>query len=145
MRRLLVKEARVLGTSQSLCRVVHQSKAVASCYKNAFLENTLTCNFPMQGAADHYDAITVHCKETDLIPDWDKEWIKKYGNLNFSEATNEFRSFMESLIRVPASTVKYYSYHIRNKKGFSFYKRGPNSPWANECRRVYPELKNDQN
>ena len=112
-----------------------------NCYKSAFLKNALTCNFQMQGAADHFDAITVYCEETEMAPHWDKEWMKKYGSLNLSEATNEeWLEYMQSLVRVPAYTVQYFGSHIRNKKGFSFFKRLANSPRADECRRKYPEL-----
>ena len=94
----------------------------------------------MQGG-DHYDAITVFYEETEMVPHWDKEWMKKFGSLNSSEAANEeWHEYMQSMVLVPAYTVQYFSYHIRNKKGFSFFKRGPSSPWTNECRREYPEL-----
>ena len=49
--------------------------AWTSCHKNHMgLENTLSCTFPMQGT-DHVDAITVYCKETKLLPTWDKKWM----------------------------------------------------------------------
>ena len=114
--------------------------ALTSCYESAFSGTSLTCNFPMQGL-DHADSITVYCEETEMAPHWDKVWMKKYGSLNLSKATNEqWREYMQSLIRVPAYTVQYFSYHIRNKKGFSFFERSSSSPWANECRRIYSEL-----
>ena len=100
-----------------------QFYAWTSCYKRVLLENSLTCNFPMQGG-DHYDAITVFCEETEMVPHWYKEWMKKFGSLNLSEATNEeWHEYMQSMVLVPAYTVQYLSYHIRNKKGFSFFQK----------------------
>ena len=114
--------------------------AWTSCYKSFGLDHTMSCDFPMQGA-DHIDAITVYCKDTTLQPHWDKKWKETFGRLNLKTASDEeFRKFLESQVIIPAFTVEYYSYHIRNKKGFAFFKRGPFSPWANECRRVFPDL-----
>ena len=114
--------------------------AWTSCNNGFGLENTLSCNFPMQGSG-HRDAMTVYCEDTVVIPHWDKEWMKTFGRLNLETASSEeFRQFLDSRVLIPAFTVEYYSHHIRNKKGFSFIKRGPNSPWANECRRVFPDL-----
>lgn len=72
---------------------------------------------------------------------WDKEWMKTFGNLNLKTASDkEYSEYLKSRVLIPAFTVDYYSHHIRDKKGLSFFKRGPTSPWANECRRVFPNL-----
>ena len=114
--------------------------AWTSCHKGFGLDHTLSCNFPMQGT-DHSDAMTVYCKDTEIHPFWDKKWMQTYGRLNLETASNEeFRKFLDSLVVVPAFTVEYYSYHIRNKKGFAFFKRGAFSPWASECRRIFPDI-----
>lgn len=107
-----------------------------SCHENHMgLENTLSCTFPMQGI-DHVDAITVYCKETKFLPTWDKKWMQEYGKTDFARLP-------ESAWRIVLPfTVQYFSYHVKNKKGFVFALRGPYSPWANECRRVFPDLEN---
>ena len=108
--------------------------AWTSCNENAIgLENTLSCRFPMQGS-DHLDAMTVYCEDTTITPHWDKEWMKKWGNTPFGEVP------AYAFVTIPAFTVEYYSHHVQSKKGFVFVKRGPYSPWANECRRIFPDL-----
>ena len=83
---------------------------------------------------DHRDGANVFCEEHRMFPTWDEKWMKKYGSLPYREIPRSTQ------VTIPAFTVQYFGYHIRDKKGFVFAERGPNSPWAYECRRFYPEL-----
>ena len=93
------------------------------CHENFYVEDgkALSCKFD---ARKHVDHITVHCE--------DGEHLFLYSDSQGKERVGAtFR---------PAFTVVYFSSYHGNAKWGDRYSRGPMSPWAVECRRIYPEI-----
>ena len=93
------------------------------CYKSSDLPKMLTCNFL---TSDHSDGISVVCERAEIAIQEPWEW----------DDPPKLRKPRWKW--VPAFTVSYFSYHYPST-GREF-QRGSNSPWARECRRVFPGL-----
>lgn len=119
-----------------------------SCKKDKYVKNAkeLSCFFP-KNLGDHRDAITVYCEEQEVIPIWEKQWMKRYGGLEFSEyPPGAFKVY-------PAYTVLMYTSHDINRELdiLEIVTTGEprilysdsNSPWAKECKRIFNKPKNN--
>ena len=94
-----------------------------NCHEEAFVNYTkmISCDFNARG---HTDAISVYCEDTnEAVPYVDSEGKQKFGSQLIS-----------------AFTVRYFSYHYGSPRDGVLFERGPSSPWAAECRRIYPGL-----
>ena len=98
-------------------------------------EKILSCFFPIKGNGhkNHYDPINVYCKETKILN------INRYAKSGGYKIIDP--SSKSGYLKVPPFTVQMWTFHDpKMELNGILYHSDSDSPWANECRRIYPEL-----